>query len=121
MYVVVARLVFHLPAARSLKDRRRVVSRLKERMRSRLPASVCEVGDADQVKSVTLALSVTHREADACRRVVAAARSIGQEVRDAQLLDCAAELLSFGSGGLGLRGGVESTLDGGVYDATELD
>ena len=84
MYVVVARLVFHLPAAHSLKDRRRVVSRLKERMRSRLPASVCEVGDADQAKSATLALSVTHRDADACRRVLAAARSIGQEVRDAQ-------------------------------------
>ena len=42
------RLSLAMPAARSLKDKRRVVSRLRERLRSRKNLTVAEVGHLDR-------------------------------------------------------------------------
>ncbi|MFM2077254.1 MAG: hypothetical protein RJA49_1144, partial [Actinomycetota bacterium] len=45
MFVGVARIVLQIPGARSLKDRRRVVTGLKDRTRATLPVSIAEIGD----------------------------------------------------------------------------
>jgi uncharacterized protein YlxP (DUF503 family) len=44
MIVGVLRLTFHIPHARSLKDKRRVVQKLRDRVRSRFDVSIAEVG-----------------------------------------------------------------------------
>jgi uncharacterized protein YlxP (DUF503 family) len=54
MYVGVLRLRLHLPGARSLKDRRALVRRALERLRSRLPVSAAEVGDSERWQAATL-------------------------------------------------------------------
>jgi len=43
MVVGIVRCELHLPAARSLKDKRQVVRSMKERIRERVRASVAEV------------------------------------------------------------------------------
>jgi hypothetical protein len=47
MYIGVLRLVFQIPGAASLKDRRRVVKSFKDRVKARFPVSIAEVGDLE--------------------------------------------------------------------------
>jgi uncharacterized protein len=122
MFVGTARFVVHIPAAQSLKDRRRVVNKLKDRLRARLPVSLCEVGDADRHQVVTIGLATVARDAASCRRVIAAARSVAEALVDAWLTDARGEVLSFGYDGENLRGGIESHESGGIVgDGLEVD
>ncbi|MBI5512500.1 MAG: DUF503 domain-containing protein [Deltaproteobacteria bacterium] len=54
LYVGVLRLRLHLPNAHSLKDRRALVRRALDRLRSRLPVSAAEVGPSERWQSATL-------------------------------------------------------------------
>src|SRR5215470_594519 len=99
MFVGVARLVFSIPGARSLKDRRRVVKSLKDRVRARLPVSLAEVGDLER-----------YQEAARCSEVLSAAVGMARVARDAVLADVATEILTLGEGGRGIQGGIETTL-----------
>jgi len=47
-----------LPESRSLKDRRRAVKSLKERIQNRFNASVAELGDPDLWQSAMLAVCI---------------------------------------------------------------
>jgi uncharacterized protein len=47
-----------IPGSRSLKDRRSVLSSLKERVKNRCNASVAEVGEADLWQRATLAVAI---------------------------------------------------------------
>ncbi len=114
MFVGIARLVLHIPSARSLKDRRRVVARLKERLRQHLPISVGEVGDVTH-QQATLGIAMVHRTAAECRRVLESARQLSQSHADAMLIDVSGEVLPFAKGGQSLRGGVEGFLDGSPF------
>lgn len=48
----------HIPAARSLKDKRRVVRSFKDRTRNRFNVSVAEVDDQDNCRVASLALAM---------------------------------------------------------------
>jgi uncharacterized protein YlxP (DUF503 family) len=112
MFVGVARFVLQVPGARSLKDRRRVVKSLKDRLRARLPLSVAEVGDLERYQVATLAVSVVSNEAARCSQALSAAARMAGTTSDAVLADVATEIVSFGPGGSNLRGGIEAALDG---------
>jgi uncharacterized protein YlxP (DUF503 family) len=112
MFVGVARLVLQIPGARSLKDRRRVVKAFKDRVRARLPVSVAEVGDAERYQLATVGVAVVSGGSDRCREALDHARSLAAQVGDAVLADFRAEVMSFGEGGQGIRGGIEDVLDG---------
>ena len=58
MFIGVLRLVFQIPAAASLKDRRRVVKSFKDRVRARFPVSIAEVGDLERYQVATLGVAV---------------------------------------------------------------
>lgn len=60
----------HLPAARSLKDRRRVVRRAVDRVTARFSVSIAEVGDIDHWQSLTLGAAVVSRSAGHAREVI---------------------------------------------------
>jgi uncharacterized protein YlxP (DUF503 family) len=47
MQVGLLKLVFHIPGARSLKDKRRVVAKIRDRVRARFQVSISEVEDHD--------------------------------------------------------------------------
>ena len=102
MFVGVLRLTFQIPGARSLKDRRRVVRSFKDRVVARLRASVAEVGGLDQHQRAVVAVAVVSNEAARVDELLAAAASLGDNVRDAVLLDRVTEIVSFGHEGAGV-------------------
>jgi len=112
MFVGLARVVLQIHGARSLKDRRKVVKGLKDRLRARLPVTVAEVGDLDVWQVATLGVAVVSNDRVRCdqvlSQVLAQARS-----SEAVVADFRTEVISFGSGGSGLRRGIESSLDDG--------
>ena len=60
----------HLPESRSLKDKRRVVQSLKERIQSRFNVSVAEVEYQDLWQRCTLAAAVVSTAADHAHQVL---------------------------------------------------
>jgi uncharacterized protein YlxP (DUF503 family) len=113
MFVGVARLVLQIPGSRSLKDRRRVVKAFKDRARARLPVSVAEVGDLDRHQVATVGVAVVSGDSRRCQEVLGAARGLAAHLADAVLADVAVEVVPFGAGGKGIRGGIEQALGSG--------
>jgi uncharacterized protein len=70
MVVGTLRLMLHLPAADSLKAKRSVVNRVKERVRSRFNASIAEVSDQDLWQRATLGVAVVGEEQSVLDRVL---------------------------------------------------
>lgn len=63
MVVGTARLVFAIPSASSLKDKRSVVKRVIERARARFNASVAEVDDHDLHRRAVVGVAVVSNDA----------------------------------------------------------
>src|SRR6187551_1474145 len=110
MFVGVLRLVFQIPGAASLKDRRRVVKSFKDRVRARFPVSIAEIGDLERYQVATLGVAIVSRDAERCSEVMSAVSRSAGLVGDAVLADVATEIVSFGDGGSGVRGGIEQAL-----------
>lgn len=123
MFVGVARLVISIPGARSLKERRRVVRSLKERLASTLRISLAEVGDLERYQVATLGMAVVSNEAARCSALLAKGVAMARTARDAVLADVATEILTFGAGGAGIRGGIEQALgsDTGAHPFDDED
>lgn len=111
MFVGVARIVLQIPGARSLKDRRQVVKSLKDRLRARLPVSVAEVGDVERYQVATLGVAVVSADAARCDEVLGNAGHMARSHSGAVLADLGTEVVPFGRGGSGVRGGIEHALD----------
>ena len=114
MFVGVARLVLQIPGARSLKDRRRVVKGFKDRARARLPVSVAEVGNAELYQHATVGVAVVSSSSQRCSEILSAAATLARGASGAILADVATEIVSFGEGDRGIRGGIEQALDRGA-------
>ena len=110
MFVGVARLVITIPGAQSLKDRRRVVKSLKDRIRAKMPVSIAEVGDLERYQVATLGVAVVSNEAARCSEVMDSVVRMARGARDAVLADVATEITTLGSGGRGIQGGIEQAL-----------
>jgi uncharacterized protein len=110
MFIGVCRLVIQIPGARSLKDRRRVVKSLKDRVRAKLPVSVAEVGDLEHPGVAYLGLAVVANESGRCSEILSAVVSMARVVPDGILADVRTEIVSFGGGGKGIEHGIEAAL-----------
>lgn len=121
MFVGVMRLGLMIPGARSLKDKRRVVLSFKERVQGRLRVSIAEVGGLENPRHATLGVAVVSNEAAVCDHVLADVASMAGSLADAVLADRATEIVPFGEGGGGVRGGIESMLDRGSDRDNPLD
>ncbi len=71
MFVGVLRLTFHIPHARSLKDKRSVVRRFRDRVRARFDVSIAEVGAQDLLQRAVFGVSVVSGDAAVCDSVLA--------------------------------------------------
>lgn len=111
MFVGVMRLGLMLPGARSLKDKRRVVLSFKERVQARMRVSIAEVGGLDHPRHATLGVAVVSNDAAVCDSVLADVAAMANNLPDAVLADRATEIVPFGEGGTGVRGGIEQMLD----------
>ena len=116
MYVGVLRLTLQVPAARSLKDKRRVVRSLKDRLQAKLPVSVADVGGLNAYQRAVVAVAVVSGEAARVDELMSAAASMAGRQRDAVLADRASEVIAFGDEGAGVRGGIEEALDDGSWE-----
>ena len=107
MFVGVLRLSLSMVGARSLKDKRSIVRSFKERMQSRHRVSIAEVGMLDEPRRATLGVAVVSNEAAFCDQVLATVASAANCLPNALLTDRATEIVPFGEGGSGIRGGIE--------------
>jgi len=62
IYLVLVTVDVMVLGASSLKDRRAVVNRIKDRIKSRFNASVAEVGELDKWQRASLAISMVSNE-----------------------------------------------------------
>lgn len=113
MFVGVLRLSLSVVGARTLKDKRRIVRSFKERAQSRYRVSIAEVGGLEDPRRATLGVAVVANDAVHCDQVLAAVASAAGSLPDALLTDRATEIVPFGDGGTGVRGGIEAALEGG--------
>ena len=121
MFVGIARIVLQIPGSRSLKDRRRVVKSFKDRVRAKLPVSIAEVGDLEQLQLANVGVAVISNESERCDEIIAAAVGMARVLPDAVLADVRTEIVPFGFGGHSLSGGIERALaaDGPEFDMPE--
>src|SRR5579884_3197153 len=96
MYVGVLRLIFHVPHARTLKDKRRVVQRFRDRIRSRFDVSVAEVGAQDAHQRAVFGVSVVSGDATVCDSVLAQVARVAETQPEAVLTDRATEVITIG-------------------------
>jgi uncharacterized protein YlxP (DUF503 family) len=111
MFVGVLRLSLSIPGARSLKDKRSVVRSFKERAQSRLRVSIAEVGSLDHPQRATFGVACVSNSSQVCDQLLADVASMAGSLPDALLTDRATEIVPFGEGGSGVRGGIEQALD----------
>lgn len=116
MFVGTLRLVLHIPHAQTLKDRRRVVLKLKDRLRARLRVSVCELGEADRHQVAILGIATVGRDRKSCRAVLESAKAMAETLGDSWLTDANGEVWAFGEAGGNLRGGIEAFQLGGIWE-----
>ena len=62
MFVGVMKLSFHLPGARSLKDKRQTVRSFRDRVRARLEVSIAEVDHMDLHQRATFGVAVVSND-----------------------------------------------------------
>lgn len=92
MVVGIARVTFFLPASHSLKDKRMVVRKVKDRVRARLHVSVAEVDAQDLWQRAVLGIAVVGgdsafvgRELDEVVRIVRAEAEVTNVERELQV------------------------------------
>jgi|SRR5579859_3957752 len=96
MFVGVLRLTFHVPHARSLKDKRRVVLRFRDRVRARYAVSIAEVGAQDVLQRAVFGVSVVSGDAAVCDSVLEQVAHAAATQEDAVLTDRTTEVIPIG-------------------------
>src|SRR4051794_6149429 len=107
MHVGVLRLSLQVVGARSLKDKRHVVRSFKDRVKARLGVSIAEVGYTDKLQLATFGVAVVSGDAGVCEEMLENVIAMASSLPEALLTDRASEIIPFGEGGLGVRGGIE--------------
>lgn len=87
MVVGIARIELHIPAARSLKDKRQVVRSLKDRIRTRTQAAVAEVEHQELWQRAALGVAVVSAEGGQVHEMLQSIRRLAESTPGAELLD----------------------------------
>jgi uncharacterized protein len=87
MFVGIVRIELHIPAARSLKDKRQVVRSLKDRIREHVRAAVAEVDHQDLWQRAALGVAVVAADTGQARELLQAVRRIVEQAYAAELTD----------------------------------
>lgn len=95
MHVGICRLTLHLPAASSLKEKRRIARSLIDRIRNRFNMAVAEVDDADRRQRLTLGVCCVSNDRGHADAMLSALLNYIEESRDdAELVDVQTEIIS---------------------------
>jgi uncharacterized protein YlxP (DUF503 family) len=96
LFVGVLRLTFHIPHARSLKEKRSVVRRFRDRVRARFDVSIAEVGAQDLLQRAVFGVSVVSGDAAVCDSVLEQVARAAETDEAAVLTDRETEVVTFG-------------------------
>ena len=96
MFVGVLRLTFHIPHARSLKEKRSVVRKFRDRMRARFEVSIAEVDAQDLHQKAVFGVAVVSGNAGKCDSVLEQVARAAELQEDAVLADRETELITVG-------------------------
>jgi len=117
------RIALEVPGARSLKDKRHVVRSFKERVRSRLGVSIAEIDHQEKLQRATFGVAVVSSDASVCEELLSKVVAMASSLPDALISDKATEIIPFGEGATGIRGGIEQLgdelVDDDPYDQEE--
>ena len=96
MNIGAARITLRIPHSRSLKDKRRVVNSLRQRVGSKFNASIAEVEMNDALQTLTLGIAcVSNSALHASRMVDTIIEFIESERPDAEVIDCEVDVIGF--------------------------
>jgi len=87
MVVGIVRIELHIPASRSLKDKRQVVRGLKDRIRERARAAVAEVDHHDLWQRAALGVAVVAADGGQARELLQGVRGLVEQSFEAQVTD----------------------------------
>ena len=94
MIIGTAQLSIQIPEARSLKDRRRVVKSLVERVRARFDVAIAEIDDQQYWQSARIGVVAVSNSSKHVDEVIQQVISfVGQNLRDGYLADVHTEIL----------------------------
>lgn len=96
MFVGVLKLTFHIPHARSLKEKRAVTRRFRDRIRSRFDVSIAEVDAQDLYQKAVFGVAVVSGEPSVCDGILEQVARAAELQEDASLVDRATELIPIG-------------------------
>ena len=86
----------HIPTSNSLKDKRMVVRKFRDRVRARFDVSIAEVGAQDLLQKAVFGVSVVSGEASVCDSVLENVAHAAETQEEAVLTDRATELITIG-------------------------
>jgi uncharacterized protein len=95
MYVGIARITIAIAAAHSLKDKRMVVRRVKDRVRERLGVAINEVGALDTWQRAELGCAVTSGERQKAGAVLDDVIRVAMAACDGQIVAIAKDVWTF--------------------------
>ncbi|MEE9555223.1 MAG: DUF503 domain-containing protein [candidate division Zixibacteria bacterium] len=91
MVVGVLEIVIAIPGARSLKEKRKVVKSLKDRLRNNFNISVAEIANQDIWQTATLGVAVVSGDMAYANGVLSRIQDMVGGLRDAVLTECRLE------------------------------
>lgn len=98
MVVGVCRMRFVIPSGRSLKAKRSVLSRIKDRVRHRFNVAIAEVGSNDLWRRIDLGLAVTGNDGPHVQSQLSNVQNFIVSLALAELVDTWTEVLHFNDG-----------------------
>lgn len=94
MLALLVEIDLHIPAARSLKDKRSAIRRLQSRLRDDLGVSVAEIGHQDLWQRCALGVAIATGDVTTGRKVVQDVERIAARAVDVEVLDIHVEVVS---------------------------
>ena len=91
MVVAVLKIALSIPQANSLKDKRRVIKSVKDRLRNGFNVSVAEIGDQKIYRSAKLGVAVISEDSSYANGVLSRIQDIVDNLKDAILTHCELE------------------------------
>jgi uncharacterized protein len=99
MVVGIAVFEIHIPHAQSLKEKRAVVKRLRDRIRHRFEVSTAEVALQELHQRARLGVAVISSSHETVSRILESVLSFADENVDGRILGSTREIMSFDAGG----------------------
>ena len=91
MVVGVLTITLSIPEANSLKDKRKVIKGLKDRLRNKFNISVSEIGDQDIWRSAVIALAIVSDDSNFANSVLSKAQDYIESNSGSIMTNCELE------------------------------